>query len=322
MPPALAAAAPAIISAVGAAGSAYMSKRQADQAGGGGGGGGVSPLNPNFNILKDLFGVKSGVHGHGADAGQMYFTNNKRNPGLFKGQDFKQSINDLMYNSPGLFGGEQSVLDQVTGQGYADSLLGSTTSGLDQLLASNGGYQTGFRTDANPIFNEANRNFQANMLPSIAEMIGSQVGLKSQSFVDAASREGANLMGQAALKNVDLQEAAAGRIPMAAQLLQARGALPFAFSNDLMNLGNNYRATQKDIMSMPLQVFQALSGMGGPGQQGFLQQGYNPQGGGQAQLLSGLAQNAGSFAEAIGKMFPQGGGGGGGTTTPSPTIYT
>lgn len=303
MPP-LAAAAPAIISAVGAAGSAYMSKRAADQQGGGGGGG-VSPLNPNFGILKNLFGVKSGTHKHGADAGQMYFTKDKKNPGLFAGQDFQQSLQDLMYNSPGLFGGEKSILDRVTGQDYTDSLLNSTTSGLDQLLASNGGFQTGFRTDATPIFNEANRNFQANVLPSIAEMIGSQVGLKSQSFVDAAAREGANLMGQAALKNVDLQEAAANRIPMAAQMLQTRSAFPFAFSNDLMNLGNNYRAVQKDIMSMPLQIFQALSQQSGPGAQGFLQQGFNPQGSGQAALMSGLSQNVGQFANAIGKLFPQ-----------------
>lgn len=298
------------------AGSAYMQKRAADKAAEGGGGG-VTPLNPNFNILKNLFGVTSGVHGHGADAGQIYFTNSKKNPGLFRGQDFKQSISDLMYNSPGLFSGEQSVLDRVTQQDYTDSLLNSTTTGLDQLLASNGGYQTGFRTDATPIYNEANRRFQSNILPGIAEMIGPQIGLKSQSFIDAAAREGANLMGEAALQNVNLQEAAANRLPMAAQLLQTRSAFPFAFSNDLMQLGNNYRAIQKDIQSMPLQVFERLSGMSGPGQQGFLQQGFNPQGSGQAALLSGLSQNAGQFASALGSLFQKTP-----TATPNPTIYT
>lgn len=310
MPPAAIALGTLAVSAA----SAYAQKRQADKASQGGGGGGVSPLNPNFGIIKDLFGVKSGVHGHGADAGQMYFTKNKKNPGLFAGGDFQRSLQDLMYKSPGLFGGEKSILDQVTQADYANNLLGSTTSGLDQLLASNGGFQTGFRTDATPIYNEANRRFQSSILPGIAEMIGPQVGLKSQSFIDAASREGANLMGEAALQNVNLQESAANRVPMAAQLLQTRGALPFAFSNDLLSLGNNYRAIQKDIMSMPLQIFQALSQQSGPGAQGFLQQGFNPQGSGQAGLLSSLATSLPGLLKSIGGAY---GGGGGGASTPA-----
>lgn len=285
---------PAVMAA-SAAYSAYNQKRAGDKAGAGGGG--VSPLNPGFNTLLDLFGQKAGVHEHGADAGQMFFTKNKKKPGIF-GNNFQSSVADFMNNPIGLYGGEREITQGLLEGNQLQNLLGNTTSGLDQLLASNGGFQTGFRTSAQPIYQEANRNFNANILPSIAEMIGPQVGLKSQSFVDAAAREGANLMGQAALKDVDLQESAAGRIPMAAQLLQTRGATPLAFANDTLSFGNSLRNLLESNRSRPLQLFQQLNGMGGPGSQGFLQQGYNPQGSGAANALSSGATTLSTLLDA------------------------
>jgi hypothetical protein len=268
-------------------------------------------LNPSFGILQNLFGVRMGQHKHGDDAGQWYMARDKKNPGLFRGPEFQQSIRDYMFNSPGLTQGEQGLFDQLTGGDYAQNLMGQTTGGLNDLLNMGSGYQSGWRTNAQPIYQEANRNFQANMLPSIAEMIGPQVGLRSQSFIDAAAREGANLMGQAALKDVDLQESAAGRIPMAAQLLQTRSALPFAFANDLMGIGQNYRNLKDSIATRPLQVFNQLSGMGSPGQQGFLQQGFNPQGSGQANLMSSMSSGLGGLADIL-RSLPGGSPGGAG----------
>ncbi len=299
MPPAIAAAASVAASAYGA----YAQKRAADKAGGGGGaGGGFSALNPGFNNLLDLFGQKMGTHKHGADAGQVYFTKNKKKPGIF-GNDFNASVADFMNNPIGLFGGEQGLTQGLLEGDGLQNAFNQTTSGLDQLLASNGGFQTGFRTSAQPIYQEGIRNFQSNILPSIAEMIGPQVGLKSQSFVDAASREGANLMGQASLRDTELAEAAAGRLPMAAQMLQTRGALPLAFANDTLSFGNSLRNLLESNRSRPLQLFQQLQGMGGPGQQGFLQQGYNPQGSGQSNMLGGLATAMPSIIEGLGKIF-------------------
>lgn len=267
----------------------------------GGGGGNLTPLNPSFNALMGLFGQKMGVHGHGSDAGQVYFTRNKKNPGIF-GNNFQSSVADFMNNPIGLYGGERGLTQGLLEGNQLQNLLGSTTGGLDQLLASNGGFQTGFRTSAQPIYQEGIRNFKENMLPSIAEMIGPQVGLKSQSFIDAAARESANLMGQASLRDTELQEAAAGRIPMAAQLLQTRGATPLAFANDTLSFGNSLRNLLESNRSRPLQVFQQLSGMAGPGSQGFLQQGYNPQGSGAASQMSGLASALGSLGNIFGGM--------------------
>lgn len=257
-------------------------------------GGNLSPLNPSFNSLLGLFGQKMGVHGHGSDAGQVYFARNKKNPGIFG--NLQSSISDFMNNPVGLYGGEQGVTQGLLEGNQLQNLLGQTTGGLDQLLNSNGGYQTGFRTSAAPIYQEGIRNFNQNILPSIAEMLGPQVGLRSQSFVDAAAREGANLMGQASLRDTELAEAAAGRIPMAAQLLQTRGATPLAFANDTLSFGNSLRNLLESNRSRPLQVFQQLSGMAGPGSQGFLQQGYNPQGSGQASQMSGLASSLGNLS--------------------------
>lgn len=321
MPQALAAAGPYIASGVGALGKGLaavgggsklggllsLGSAGASLFGGGGGGGGDDPklrvANPSAYPLADLFGMRITPSG---------IARSKKRPGLFglRSEKLLEATNDYLYNPIGLSPGEEASRAALLGDGNMISrLLGPgpggiqddldlTMSGLDRLLETNQNLiDTGFRTDATPAFEEALRRFKTNVLPGIAERIGGDYGLSSSAFVDTAGREGANLLGEAAIRQLELDEAAAGRragaLPFHNTLLNTRLAIQPALANDLLGLGagqlglgQQYRSILEEQRSRPLATFMQLSGLPSPT---YIQQGFNPAGSGTADVLGAAA---------------------------------
>lgn len=285
----------------------------------------LSPTNPAFGALQGLFGMKTVKHKHGSDKGQTSFTNDKNNPGLFRGPEFAQSINDFMYRPPPISSGERWMTRNLLDEGGAQEALQTGMAGFDQLIgrgnsfldqAQGAGFvdpellSTGYDVDVNPLFETARNQFSRNVLPEVAERMGQTSGIGSQGFIDTAGREGANLMDSAALAAVDQRGQAANRrasaqglnaqlrtgamqsgLPMMSTLLGARTALPFGVAQDTLNLGTQFRNILDQQASRPLSVFSQLAGLGSPGNQGFLLNGFNPQGGGTADMLGSLASS-------------------------------
>lgn len=301
------------------AGAGYLNKRMNDKAAAGGPG--LSPTNPSFGTLNRLFGTKLVKHKHGADKGTTSLVRDKNNPGLF-GAQFDESLRNFAFNPPPIYGGETGIVNSLLSGGGAQRALDTGLSGFDSLIGRTNSFldtagQTGYQVDASPLYEIARNQFSRNVLPEIAERLGSTSGIRSQGFIDTAGREGANLLDSAAAANVQLADSAAQRrlaanqfgIPALGTLLGARTALPFSVASDTLNLGTQYRNILDQQASRPLSVFSQLAGLGTPGNQGFFLQGYNPQGSGTANLL-------GSLAAAVPSLLGGFGGAGGGAGTP------
>jgi len=332
---------PAAISAVGALGSAYLgSKNQ-----GGGGIGAFSPSNPAQFALNDLFGTRLYKHGHGADAGTVSLINDPRNPGIF-GDNLKQSIADFSFNP---------LLPSQAESDFIGQILNSAPQRLDSTLSSLAGLRsdarqnfgqardltldlanTGFATDATPLFELANDEFRRNVLPAIAERQGALGGsIQSSGFQNLAGREAANLLSEAARANIGLAENAAQRraaaIPqlgalagsegsLLASLFGTEAALPVGFAQDVLNLGTAHRNVFEAARARPIDVFSQLAGLGGPGTSGFLQGGFSPGGSTTSDIFSALSSNAGGIAQllkGLGGLFGGGGGGAPGSSGPA-----
>lgn len=295
----MAAVAAAVIGAVGAIGGGYLSskgnKGSSDSF--------TAPLNPGFNTLLDLFGANLKTRGRVKGV-----FDDPNTTGLFEEDAFKNSIRDLLYNSPGLYSGEQ----QAT-QGYLDSNqpgmdLQRAQDAMAGLLGSGKELsETGFRQDAGPAYDEAIRRYKADVLPELAEVAGQQVGIQSSSFLDSANRSAADLLGEAALQQVNLDESAAARrangLGMYNQLILSQLGLPSSFGNDLLALGTGTRNVINTQQSRPFNVFSALTGLGND--QPFGVSGFNPNGSGTTQLLEGLASGVTQpgVADALGSLF-------------------
>lgn len=309
--------------------------------GGGGGGGNLTPLNPASKILNELFGTRLHKHKHGDDAGTFSLVNDRKNPGLFGGAEFKEALNDFIFNPALPSQGEQDFISQLLGSApqRLESAL-SGLSGLRQDASQNFGEArdfardlatTGFQTDASPFFDTAVSNFQRNILPAIAERTSAfGGGVNSQGFINTAGREGANLLDSAARTNAALAENAnarrAGAVPLLgplagseasllASLLGTEAALPGGFGQDVLNLGTGFRNVFESARGRPLDAFALLAGLGGPGTSQFLQSGFSPQGSATADILSALTSNAGNIAGLLGPLLSGGGGAPGNSPT-------
>lgn len=295
----------------GSLGSAYLNSRK-QQAGPG-----VSPTNPGFATLNNLFGTKLVQHKHGSDAGQTSLVGDKKNPGIFGG--LGSSVSNYMNNPIPVSGAEQNLIGGLTG-GAQDSIaktLETFNRTLGQSQQLFGQLGSGQQTDATPLYQTAISQFQRNALPEIAERVGAgSGGIQSQGFIDSSGRVAQNLLDEAARQNVLLSESAKNRQfqerGLQANLLDAqqRGAtaqlaLPAAYASDLVNLNQTLRSEQEAQRRRPLDVFSQLNGLGAPSQQGFFVNGSNPQGNGTAQTLGSLASSL--------PPFLGGGAGGGGT---------
>lgn len=300
----------AAIGALGSLGGGYLSSR------GGKKDSFVAPLNPGFNTLLDLFGSQLKTRGRVKGV-----FDDPNNVGVFEDPQFKELIRQLVFNAPGQFQGERDIT-----QGYLESdapaadLLRAQEA-LSGLLASGKELsETGFRQSAQPAYDEAVRRLRANVLPEIAEIAGQQVGIQSSSFLDSANRAAADLLGEASLQQINLDESAANRraggLGLYNQLILSRLGLTPSFGNDLLALGSGVRNVINTQQSRPLNVFSALTGLGQ--NQPFGVSGFNPSGSGTSQLLGGLAdalKEPGAqqgLAAALGKLGGLFGGGGAG----------
>lgn len=288
----------------------------------GGGGGSDEPDirahgAPNSPLLGALFGTRLTPQG---------WDQSKKRGGLFGmgAKDLLEQSRDFMFNAEGPSGAERGLYDSFlggggSGMGQAGALFGNLNSGFGDLVnrATNLA-DTGYRTDASPIYAEAMRRFKSESLPGIAELVGSKIGLNSQSFIDAASKEGANLMGQAALRQSELDESAAqrrmGALPTLGQFNLQRAAAPMSFLNDMMNLGTGYRNMLEAPKTRGMSMASSLLGMPMPQ---MLQSSYNPAGSGGASGLASLASTLPGILQGMSGMFGGGGGGGGGSTVNS-----
>jgi hypothetical protein len=295
----------AVIAAAGSIGGGILSSKKSK-----GQDGFVAPLNPGFNTLLDLFGAQ--LKTRGKVKGVFDDPNNE---GVFESDDFKDAIRQLIFDAPGLFKGEADLTQGYLESGRPAEDLERAQSALTGLLASGKELsETGFRQSAGPAYEEAVRRLKANVLPEIAEIAGQQVGISSSSFLDSSNRASADLLGEAALQQINLDESAANRraggLGLYNQLILSQLGLAPAFGNDLLALGTGVRNVINTQQSRPLNVFASLTGLGNS--QPFGVSGFNPNGSGTTQLLEGLAGAvtqpgfADNLGAILGKIFPQG----------------
>ena len=257
-------------------------------------GGGGSSSGPRFlqsspagNTLGQLFG-QSFLRSKG-------YVNN---PGLANQPFSMDTISPLIsniINNPLISSSSMGDIGSL----FNNSLPGTISNSMSNLgaLSNMGmiGAATGFGNSAQPAFQEAIRRFGADILPQIAETSG--LGLQSSGFGNIAGREGANLLGQAALSQIDLNEAASNRmmqlLPISAALQSGAAAFPLNISQQL----EQQRQT-------PFNMFLSAAGMPTP----LIQQGYPTQDptsdifgslGGLAGLLKTLGVGGGAGAGGV-----------------------
>lgn len=263
---------------------------------GGGGAGGLGALLP---LVAALFGRDDNINLRDLES---------INPGLdplrqlqegifLNNPEFVSTIRDLTFNPPGVSGAERGLLDlNLEGDFSGLSLLNA----LGQIGSARGfaGEQaaTGFRTDATPAFNEAIRQLEQNILPQIAETAALNQGISSSAFGEQGARAARDLLGQASITQLGLDEAAAERrrsgIPTFANLIGAELSLAPSFASDILNLGTQGRNIERNIQASPLSVFSQLTGLG-QNQQLFLPTS-NPQGNTFTRILGTLSDIQGS----------------------------
>lgn len=293
---------PALLGAGAAIGGSLLSKKKDDP------GPLPLPLNPAFaTLLGPIFGsqVLQGRNIRG-----IFDDPNRQ--GILEGPEFEQALRDFIFGGQGLFAGEQALTQGFLegNQPFVD--LQRAQGQLDDLLSTTGNLvDTGFRTSAQPAFEEAERRLRTSVLPQIAETAGGLTGIGSSSFAEAGSRAGADLLGEAAVRQIGLNEAAATRrataIPLLGNLIGTRLGLQPAFANDLLALGTGVRGVEDRLSGRPLQSFLQFAQLGN--QQPFFVPGNNPQGSGTADLLGGLASALPGFLGAIGGAGGAGAGG-------------
>lgn len=211
------------------------------------------------------------------------------------------AINNYLYN-PVLGGNSdlQSLRDLFSqpGNGIAD-IIGRGMQGFEGLSnLSLLGAATGFGNSAQPAYQEAIRQFGTNILPQIAETSG--LGLQSSGFQNLAGREGANLLGQASQRQIDLDEAASQRmmqlLPIAGQLQAAQAAFPLNITNQL-----------EQNSARPYEALLQMSGLGSPGNLGPMQIGQPTQ-----DSTSNLIGSLGGLGSLLQLFQGMGGSAGGG----------
>ena len=152
--------------------------------------------------------------------------------------------------------------------------------------------ETGLPTDGSAYFDEAIRNLTQRAIPNAAEVSG--LGVQSSGFANASAQASQDLLGQAALANIDLQEAAINRrlqsSPLLASLLTSQQAIPEQLIGNRLGLTNNLYNLFNTETNRPLSLFQSLYNMGNATGQ-YIQPGYNPSdsGAGYGAALGGLS---------------------------------
>jgi hypothetical protein len=243
-------------------------------------------VNPGSRVLGDLFGTRFTRKGGFIKQGDPN--------ALFATKNISPAIESFVFNP---LIGNQGDIGALRSLFQANPIANIVERGMQGFagLSDIGleGAATGFRTDATPAFDEAIRRFGVDILPQIAETSG--LGLRSSGFEALAGREAANLLGQAALTQLDLDEAAAqrrlGLLPIAGQLQAAEAAFPVNIAADI-----------EAGAGRPLSTFMSLLGQGN--QTPLLQQGFPTQ-----DRTTDLLGSLGGLASLFSAIGGFGGGG-------------
>jgi len=246
----------------------------------------VSLANPAGKVLGDLFGTRFTRKGGFIRQGDPNAP--------FASGNILPAIESYVYNP--LVGTPQD-LSSFRGLMQERPMVDIIRRGMEGFsgLSDLGllGAATGFETNADPIYQEAIRRFKTDVLPQVAETSG--LGLRSSGFEAMAGREAANLMGQAALRQTELSEAAAqrrmGLLPIAGQLQAAEAAFPLNIAADI-EAGS----------ARPLTTFMGLAGLGN--NMPFIQQGFPT-----TDRTSDMLSSLGGLASLMGVLGSGGGGG-------------
>ncbi len=213
----------------------------------GGGGSGSSESQPaNASFLNPIGGVLSNLFGVGTKIGQfggieqtgplgtgdgLGFANRAFGQGSF------ESIADLLRVDNAGIGTAQAAL------GQSDNLFSSIDSLIQgQFLPALGeGIDTGFRTDIDPIRQQAIRNFTQTTVPQIQEAFAQQTGSFSTDFLNSITGGAADIETNLGAIQAQLDEAAAGRrtsiLGQAPGLAEQAGQVGFNIGGAALNLG-------------------------------------------------------------------------------------
>lgn len=268
------------IAAIGSVGGGLLAS-----SGGSGNSGLSTPVNAGSRSLNSIFGksLKS------------------QRPGDIFGTEGEFSIKNWVENylrdpSTKIPGTNMNLWDSVLGgpTGVQDRMSGFFSGMENAVGTANELTSTGIPTDGNAYFDEAIRKLRTEVTPGLAETSG--FGTQGSGFLQGGYQAGQDLLGQASLANIDLQEAATNRrmqsAPLLATLLTAQNTVP-------ANIGTMLASVFEAERNKPMSLYEKLYSMSGnPG--AFQQPSYNPTDPGAGYLaasqgISGILNALGSF---------------------------
>lgn len=264
--------------------------------------------NPGAQFLGSLFGGYFGTENNAPSFepfNSAYGTHESQFPTSIFGREQREAIRDWL-TPLGFSDLEQQGMD-LFGEDVGDQYR--KTAGLFDDIIMPGAQElvtTGFRTDIDPIRQAMLREYEQSTVPDIREQFLGQSGSFSTDFLGSVNRAGSDLYTNLGAIQAELDEAAAQRratgLPLASQLALARQDLPMAVANATTDFGGRTRLAQEALRpgGRTLDVLGLLTGMGAPGNMGFVGAGAMPSQ--TSGLLSGLA-NSGSGFTAAGNLL-------------------
>lgn len=268
----------AVLSTAGTLGSAAISA-------GSGNSGLSTPVNAGSRALNSIFGKSM---------------KSQRKDDLFSTAG-PYSIRDWVSNyladpATKIPGTDVNLWDSVLGgpTGVQDRMSGFFSGMEDAVGTARDLTNTGLLTDGSVYFDEALRKLRTEVTPGLAETSG--FGTQGSGYLQGGYQAGQDLLGQAALAQIDLQEAASNRrmqsAPLLATLLTAQNTVP-------ANIGTQLASVFEAERNKPMALFEKLYGMSGnPG--AYQQPSYNPTDPGAGFLaagqgISGILNSLGNF---------------------------
>ena len=232
----------------------------------------AGPLNPAVRQLNYLFGQPTVTSFSSRGAPRTWYEGYAE--GDVFGTTLKDTIEKYLQDPRSMVPGTNVPLWQSligTGEDFANSQE-RFRSGMQGAVGTAAELtQTGIPTDGSSYFNEAIRRLGTEVTPMLAEQSG--FGTQGSGFLHGGYNAAQDLLGQASLANIDLQEAATNRrmsaAPLLSTLLAAEQSVPLNIGTMLSSISNSERLA-------PVSLFQSLMSSGS-NQGPYQVPGYNPQ---------------------------------------------
>ena len=208
----------------------------------------ASFLNPAGGVLSNLFGVGTniskfgGIGQFGPIGSEVPRKNQGSDPISFANQAFGpgsfESIADLLNPNQNL--GAGNAFNALTNSGELFSQIDQLISG-QFLPALSEGLETGFRTDIDPIREQAEREFRRSTVPQIQEQFAAQTGSFATDFLGSVTGAAGDIHTNLGALQSQLDEAASGRrtalLGQGAGLAQQAGQVGLNLAGSSLNLG-------------------------------------------------------------------------------------